>query len=57
MIATVTQTFDICTEEDMELYLSEMEKIMAMCKLSIFKNINIDYSDRYIEPIIKNTKI
>ena len=54
MIATITQTFDICTEEDMELYLSEIEKIMAMCKLSILKNINIDYSDRYIEPIIKN---
>lgn len=49
MIATVTQTFEIRTEEDMTQYLKILNEIMERSKEPILQNINIDYTERPAE--------
>ena len=46
MIATVTQTFEIRTEEDMTQYLKILNEVMERCKVPILQNVNIDYTGR-----------
>lgn len=49
MIATVTQTFEIRSEEDMTKYLEVLAEIMKRSEESILQNINIDYTGRPVE--------
>lgn len=49
MIATVTQTFEIRTEEDMTKYLEVVAAIMERSKEPILQTINIDYTGRPVE--------
>ena len=49
MIATVTQTFQVTTPDDMAQYLKILNEVMECCKVPILQNVNIDYTDRHIK--------